>query len=484
MRSIRQYLLSRILWGASLVLAVGSVLIALAIRQLDTWEFDELIEDEARMLATLVLREDRAIEVDFAGELTPEFETAEDAEYFQFRLLDGTIIERSDMLGERDLPFLPDALGAPVFRNLRLPDGRPGRLVQIAFPPRKVGPEDGIQPGDRFRIPEGTDPETVRVVLTLARSRRGLDMLLRKVYLTLATVDVLLVGLIALVLRGALRKGLRPLADLNAQLARLGPDTLNQRLLLNDVPTEVAILPATVNSLMEALQTSFERERRFTSDVAHELRTPVAEFRAACEVGAKWASDPALVERRFGNLRESAANMERILNDLLDLSRLGRGTVHLESMATDVATLVDSCWERVCNSGIGSGRRFDNCINRALRLNTDPLKLEQIVFNLLNNAARYSPPGATIVSRSEQLSAGGWELNFSNPTQDLDQEDLRYIFERFWRKDAARTAGGHAGLGLSIVQSLADALGVQVAANLTTDKVFTVRLGFPSHRTV
>jgi len=255
---------------------------------------------------------------------------------------------------------------------------------------------------------------------------------------------------------------------------------MHRRVNLSAVPGELDAVVSSLNRLLDKLETSLQRERRFTSDVAHELRTPVAEFRAACEVGAKWANDPALVERRFGNLRESAVNMERILSDLLDLSRLDRGTVQLEFKSTGIAALVDSCWERVCNSGIGPGRRFDNRVDRSLRLNTDPHKLEQIVLNLLNNAARYSSPGATILGESRQVSGGGWELNFSNPTQGFDQEDLRHIFERFWRKDAARTAGGHAGLGLSIVQALADTLGIQVAADLADNGVFSIRLGFPA----
>ena len=480
MKSIRQYLRNRIIWGTAAILTTGGVLLALAIRHLDILEFDATLEAKARTLATLVLREHRTIEVDFAGEFMPEFETAGNTEYFQFRLLDGSVIERSDMLGDRDLPFLPHAVGVPVFDNLRLPDGRPGRFVQIAFPPRSAGPDEAIQNGDRFQIPEGIDPDTAHVVLAVARSRMGLDAFLQKVYLALAAVDLLLVGLIALLVRWTLRKGLQPLSDLNLQIARLGPEALDQRVHLPDAPAEVAVFPGTVNSVMEALHAAFVRERRFTSDAAHELRTPVAEFRVACEVGAKWSDDPALVRRRFDNLRESAVNMERMLGGLLDLTRLDQCTVQIEPTATAVAALVDSSWERVCSGVVVSGRRLENNIDRSLHLNTDPVKLQQIVFNLLSNAVRYSPPGLSVSCASEHASDGKWELRFSNPTENLEQEDLRHIFERFWRKDAARTGSRHSGLGLSIVQALADALGIKVFADLTADRVFTVTLRFPA----
>ena len=480
MKSIRHYIRSRVFWGSSAVLSAGSLFLALAIRHLDVLEFDAAMETKARTLATLVLQDDRAIEVDFAGEFIPEFETEKDAEYFQFRLVDGSVIERSDMLGNRDLPFFPDATGSPVFRNLRLPDGRRGRFVQIVFPPRAARQDGSIHNGDRFQIPERIDPAAVSVVLAFARSREGLDALLLKIYLSLAAVGLVLAGLIALLVRSALRKGLQPLVDLTAEISRLGPETLDKRIHLPDAPVEIAALPVSINSFMEELQAVAVRERRFTSDVAHELRTPVAEFRAACEVGAKWSDDPALVKSRFENLQESAVNMEQMLDGLLDLSRVDRGVLTVRPTPTDIASLVDSCWCRVCGGGDGSRIRLENHINRTVQLNADPVKLEQIVFNLLNNAACYSPPDSTVVCESSRAPDGAWELSFGNPAHALGPDDLEHVFERFWRKDVARTGGRHSGLGLSIVKALALAMDVQVVAELSADQVFTIRLRFPA----
>jgi len=479
-KSIRKYLYSRILWGSSVILVIGSVLLALAIRHLDIKEYDADLESKARTLATLVLREGREIEVNFAGEFMPEFETAENPEYFQVRLQDGSLIERSDMLGERDLPFFPDASGMPVFQDLQLPDGRRGRFVQIGFPPRLSGPEEGIQNEGRFQISEPNDPDFTFVVLGVARSRAELDALLMKVYFTLAGVDALLIGLIALLVYQAMGKGFRPLADLNAQIACLGPDTLERRIHLADAPAEIAALPAAVNSFLEVLQASFARERRFVGDVAHELRTPVAEFRAACEVGARWSEDPDLVRRRFRNLQESAVNMGRMLNGLLDLNQLDSGAVEARTIETRIAPIVESCWARVCSEGVESRHPFHNRIDPSLSLHTDPVKLEQIFFNLLENAASYSLSGSAVTCESNRSSNGSWEIFVASHPNALEIEDIDHIFERFWRKDSARTGGRHSGLGLSIVKALADTLGIKVSADLTIDRVFTLYLRFPS----
>ena len=471
MKSIQHYLRSRIIGGSAAILVVGSVLIAVAIRHLDILEFDAALENKARTLDALVLH--ALTETNGADSFMPELDTAEKAEFFQFRRRDGSLILRSNSLGGHDLPFLPDAETATVFQNVLLPNGRPGRFVQIIVRPPKAGTQVSIREGDKVHNQVADAYDTADAVLAVAQSREELNELLWSVYIALATVDLVLVGMIAFLVCKALRTGLQPLADLHAQIARFGPDTLSHRIHLPDAPAEIAILPATVNASIEALEAMFERERQFTSDVAHELRTPVAEFRAACEVGAKWADDPALVRRRFENLRESAGNMERMLTELLDMSRLDKGAVHLQMKTTLIAALLDTCWTRI--GGVGGGR-LENRIDRSLSLDTDPDILEQILFNLLHNAASYGLCDAPILCESEATPSGTWVLRISNRTEALEVGDVRHVFERFWRKDAARTGGQGYGLGLAIVRALATALELRVSADLSPEGVFTVSL--------
>ena len=139
---------------------------------------------------------------------------------------------------------------------------------------------------------------------------------------------------------------------------------------------------------------------------------------------------------------------------------------------------MDACWNRVLDGGIGIGRRLENVIDPLLKLIVDPIKLEQILVNILNNAASYSPPQSAVVCTSDQDPDGAWTLRFANATDFLSPDDLPHVFERFWRKDAARTGGGHSGLGLSIVKALAETMGVQAAAELAPDGIFTICLRF------
>jgi two-component system sensor histidine kinase QseC len=186
------------------------------------------------------------------------------------------------------------------------------------------------------------------------------------------------------------------------------------------------------------------------------------------------------VKRRFENLQASAIKMERMLEGLLDLSRIDSGIIQVRPTETDIAKLVDTCWERVCRAGGDSGHTLENSIYGALQLNTDPVLLEQIMLNLLSNAVCYSPPGSAVVCKSRRTSSGVWELSISNHSETLDPGDLCHIFERFWRKDAARTEGRHSGLGLSIVHALAEVLDIRISADLTDESLFVVRLQFPA----
>jgi len=480
MKSIQLYLRSRILWGSALILSIGSLVVALAIRNLDMNEFDEALLEKAQALATLVLREDHSVEISFAGEYMPEFERTENSEYFEFRLPDGTEIGRSASLGKHHMPFqAPDFnLDVPVFTNYIFPDGRKGRMIQISLNPTKVEIENAASSDKHFVIPPHIEKEGLFVVLGLAHGREELDTLLLRIYISLAGVDFLLLGLIALVVHIAIKKSFAPLASMNEQIRSLNPDSLERRIHLAATPLELQPVLSALNGFIEKLQTAFARERSFTNDVAHELRTPIAEFRVACDVGAKWSDDPELVRKRFENLRESAISMERKVNSLLELSRLDHGTVVVRKSTTVPADIVESCRLRLRDEKKLSMELLENRIDRTVTVETDAVKLDMIIHNFINNAFSYRVAGTAVVCTSESAAGGGYAIRISNQTEDLTKDDLKHIFERFWRKDLSRTDESHSGLGLAIAKELADVLNIRVEADLSQAGIFTISIIF------
>ena len=111
---------------------------------------------------------------------------------------------------------------------------------------------------------------------------------------------------------------------------------------------------------------------------------------------------------------------------------------------------------------------------------SDEFLLDIALGNLLQNALTYSRPDTTVILDWTAAPDGGGVLGVSNQTDHLEPKDLENLFERFWRKDPARTGGERFGLGLSIVQALAERLGLDIQADLDADRRLTLRLAFPA----
>ncbi|NCA83405.1 MAG: HAMP domain-containing histidine kinase, partial [Opitutae bacterium] len=182
------------------------------------------------------------------------------------------------------------------------------------------------------------------------------------------------------------------------------------------------------------------------------------------------------VQARFAEMREASLDMERKVNGLLQLSRLDQNAVAAECRSVPLRAFVQAAWERL---GGPEPRRFDNRLPPAAAVRTDPEKLGMIVENLLRNARDYSPADAAVAVYPDPAGDSDYAICFANPAPDLAPADLDHLFERFWRKDAARSSRQRFGLGLSIVKALADLLDVRIQTRLAPDGTFVVRLAFP-----
>ena len=481
MKSIRRALTVQLVTGMLVMLVAASTILGAAVHSRLVREFDRALETKARVLAVLTSRKGQTIEVDFAGEYMPEFESEDDPEYFQILLQDGSVIKTSDTLDGHRLPFKPSRSDEPLFLNSRLPDGRRGRLVQMALRPRadEQGDTDPQDEERLFQIPGTLNPASVLVILTVARSRKDLDALLISLYVTLAAIDLLLLLGIGILVHLSIRKGLQPVETINRQVSAIGPEALDRRIHLPFPPKELQTILHALNNLLERLQRAFERERRFSSDVAHELRTPVAELRTACEVGGRWPEDTDSVRHFFSDARGIALQMERIVTSLLVLARCDSGTTTVAREAVHIASLIRECWNRVSEDATIKQLRLDLRIAPSITVSTDREKFEMIIRNLIDNAVCYSAPGSVITCAADGTGPG-LDLVTGNQAVDLANEDLEHMFERFWRKDPARSDRGHLGLGLSIVKALSELLGIGLRIDLKESAVFEVRLSFPA----
>ena len=271
---------------------------------------------------------------------------------------------------------------------------------------------------------------------------------------------------------------LRPVRDLTSAAQNLAQGDLSQRVPVsgND---ELAQLGRDFNQMADALQLAGEARRAMTADIAHELRTPLAVQRANLE--ALQDGIYTLTPENLTPVLEQNQLLTRLVDDLRTLALVDAGQLALEHSLTDLSALVGHSIERFRPQAEAkqitlSLQAPDACQQMLL----DPMRIEQVLGNLLSNSLRYIPPKGTIhVNLS--CTQGYAELTIHDSGPGIPEEALELIFERFYRADRARSReSGGSGLGLAIARQLAQAHGgtLTAANHPQGGAVFTLRLPF------
>lgn len=464
--------------GTGLILLLATSILYIAIENWLRGEFDQALENKARALVTLTEQEESGVEFDFADEYMPEFERETEPEYFEVWTDDGEVLERSRSLGSVNFPHQRPFSLQPRFRDVELPDGRSGRLVQVDFVPR-VDDDDRVDadvPLDPTKLVPGADLHTVSIAV--ARSREGLDGKLTVLMVFLAGFVLVFLAIVGWLISVVLRIGLRPLGVVARQIRELGAESLDGRITCHSQPSEIAPLVDYLNDLLSRLNAAFVRERTLSSDLAHELRTPIAELRNLAEVGSRWPEDASIVCRFFDDCRAIGSRMERIVVHMLSLSRLEAGNEVTEKSRFLLTPFVQDCWERLERQAGEKEATLrleapDHCM-----VETDRVKLEIIITNLFSNAVVHGERRQDVrclVTEDERYAT----LTIANRSHEIEESDLPYLFDRFWRKEEARSLQEHGGLGLSIVRGLARLLEIEIAVGLEPTGIFRISLRIP-----
>ncbi|MEV1065648.1 HAMP domain-containing sensor histidine kinase [Streptomyces sp. NPDC050263] len=239
---------------------------------------------------------------------------------------------------------------------------------------------------------------------------------------------------------------------------------------------ETGILAEAFNDLAERRERLEAQRKALVSDVAHELRSPLTNIRGWLEVTRDGLVEPDA--ELLGALHDEALVLQRVIDDLRDLAAADAGTLllHREPVAADDLLAQVAAAHRVAADTAGVALRTET--DGALWLDADPLRLRQVLGNLVTNAVRHTPAYGT-VTLTARGDGAEVVLEVADTGSGIEPEDLPHVFERFWRaeKSRSRRTGG-SGLGLPIVRQLTAAHGGTVAAASTpgTGSVFTLRL--------
>jgi len=450
-RSIRASLISGTVVAAVASIAIGGATIYLGARSSLHRQFDEELEEDARMLATAVKATPRGVDLDFEDFDLQDFVPAGDS-YLEVWVGD-SLLYRSPSLAGHDLDRIDTKADASEFGWARVAGDREVRSVALVFRPAEDPDDPGSEPPGYSS--DGGSRDVPMVQLELARPTTGVDVLLGRLRALLAAAGVLAGLVAAAVIAVVVRRSLRPLDHLAGEISRLGDNDLSATIHLPAAPREVAPIVDELNGLLRRLEGAFRRERTFSADIAHELRTPLAGMRSLIEVEVSQPRGATEYRTTLEELLGIVNRLHSVVETLLYLSRLEAGLVEVEEREVDLRELVQSSW-RVVEARAAERKldvRWD--LRSSVRVLTDPILLEIILHNVFDNAVSYVDDGGA-VSIAVRDAGNRALLRVSNTGSQISGEDVGSLTERFWRGDRSRsTTNQHVGLGLALVSRIA-----------------------------
>jgi heavy metal sensor kinase len=273
---------------------------------------------------------------------------------------------------------------------------------------------------------------------------------LRTILLIGGPVALLLASLAGYAVSGT---ALRPVEAMRRRAAEISAAEPDQRLPLPDANDELRRLGETLNQMLGRLEAALERERTFVDDASHELRTPLAMHKTELELALRYAKTPEEMRAAIASAIVEVDRLSALAEDLLVLARSEQGKLALHLRRVHLTDLLGDVRERFATRIDGSGRTLVVEPTNGLTIDADPVRLEQALTNLVENAIQHG--GGEITVRASE-SDGDLQIHVEDRGPGFPPEFLDRAFERFSRADQARGGDG-TGLGLAIVEAIARA---------------------------
>jgi len=358
--------------------------------------------------------------------------------------------------------------GRVVYSNAEL-DFPPGLLHggPGGLPSKPPRPATWEAAGRSFRgiaaalpAPAGAPTYTVALALDQAHHQEFTSAF-RRILWAAISLGILLSSLLGWL---AARGGLAPIRAI-ADIARgISAQRLDARLPVEQVPVEIEDLAVSFNDMLARLEESFKRLSEFSSDIAHELRTPVSNLMTQTQVAVSKARNAdEYREILYSNLEE----YDRLARMIADMLFIAKADNHLltprretVALGAEIDPLIDFYQALADEQGVSMARSGDG------RIVGDALMIRRALSNLLSNAIRHTPRGGTITITVEASGGDEVRIRVANTGEAITAEHLPRLFDRFYRIDPARSRGAEgAGLGLAIVKSIVEAHGGKIAAS-------------------
>ncbi|HEY8342307.1 MAG TPA: ATP-binding protein [Calditerricola sp.] len=294
-------------------------------------------------------------------------------------------------------------------------------------------------------------------------------------------VAIAIMAAVSMVLTVVISKRLtRPLLQMTAVTSAIAKGDYSQRVDVRG-SDEVALLAASINRMADNLQAYRAQQSAFLTDVSHELRTPLTYIQGYSEALTKGYGDEAQRRVMAETIHREASRLTRLLQDLFALVRMEEPTFSLERKPVNLRETVEAVVARLTPAFEAKGVAVRVEEDNPLWVEGDGARLEQVWFNLLDNALRHTPPGGQ-VTVSLRREGGEAVVAVRDTGEGIPPEDLPRIWERLYRVDKSRSrARGGAGLGLAIVKRIVELHGGWVGAESEPGKGATFIVRLPLH---
>jgi two-component system sensor histidine kinase QseC len=334
---------------------------------------------------------------------------------------------------------------------LRTPDAPDARLSAV-----ETGFSDVVVDGRHWRVFSSWD-RSAGLLVQVAEDHATRDRLLS--HYTLSSLPAVLVGLplLGILVWLVVGAAVRPLAAVGDEVGQRGPADL-EPLVVADVPREVQPLLSRLNALFERIRESMLAERRFTSHAAHELRTPIAAIRAQAEVAGR-ETDPALRGSALMHVIEGCDRAARLVDQMLQLARIDERVQPGSLRATRLDQVAAQVVAELAPPALRLGVTLELVAEAPVEVAADPALLAVLLRNLVDNAIRHGGPPGPVVVHCTDGSRPWLEVEDRGP--GVADEERGELGRRFFRAANASSAGS--GLGLSIVERVAESCGSRVS---------------------
>jgi signal transduction histidine kinase len=424
---------------------------------LDSWvdeQFDHSLVNKSNYLKSLVTSKEKEIELNFDDEFMPEFSSQDEPQYFQL-WLGNDIVERSRSLTpyptvnlvREDMPLNSDKL-----LDVRMPNGEPGRAIISHF-----------KDNDDFHIPHS-------IYLTIYEPTAKVERFLVIIDTLLIVTFFLAILLMRVVAIRIVDRGLKPLAHLNQQIKALDVSRAIQAEnhdpigMPSTIYEEVEPIRQEINAYIASNRQLIESEKRITGDIAHELKTPIAEMISLSEVYINFPDDERIGKSYKQDVLDISLRMKKIVDSLLLLQRSASIKIATQAEVIDVEDLLLRNRQNLRFKFPDIAQRVQvNC--QIDNLVTDYFCIDTILSNLLDNALYYSPTASTVEVIIQRVSDKGELIVRNRISKPLTDQDKAHLLEPLYQADSSRTNSGRHGIGLSIIHNLCIQQGYQLVIN-------------------